>query len=111
MARTLKLERARSDCWRQFGIGSQAKQLQAPRLRPRTPLLAVFDNDRNLGRDAGGQVLQAQIARGVSDRIKTVLWFSDLRNYTRISDSAPSEEIVPLLNDYAAAIVSTIHQH
>ena len=41
-----------------------------------------------LGRDAGQRVLQGRIARGVADRIKTVLWFSDLRNYTRISDSA-----------------------
>jgi adenylate cyclase len=54
-----------------------------------------------LGRDAGRRVLQGRIARGVADRIKTVLWFSDLRNYTRISDNAPPEEIIPLLNDYA----------
>ena len=40
-----------------------------------------------------------------------MLWFSDLRNYTRISDSAPPEEIIPLLNDYADAIVSAIHEH
>jgi adenylate cyclase len=40
-----------------------------------------------------------------------VLWFSDLHNYTRISDSAPPEEIIPLLNDYADAIVSAIHEH
>ena len=64
-----------------------------------------------LGRDAGRRVLQGRIARGVADRIKTVLWFSDLRNYTRISDSAPPEEIIPLLNDYADAIVSAIHEH
>jgi adenylate cyclase len=64
-----------------------------------------------LGRDAGRRVLQGRIARGVADRIKTVLWFSDLRNYTRISDNAPPEEIIPLLNDYADAIVSAIHEH
>ena len=64
-----------------------------------------------LGRDAGRRVLQGRIARGVADRIKTVLWFSDLRNYTRISDSAPPQEIIPLLNDYADAIVSAIHEH
>src|SRR6202023_3576316 len=64
-----------------------------------------------LGRDAGRRVLRGRIARGVADRIKTVLWFSDLRNYTRISDSAPPEEIIPLLNDYADAIVSAIHEH
>jgi adenylate cyclase len=64
-----------------------------------------------LGRDAGRRVLRGRIERGVADRIKTVLWFSDLRNYTRISDSAPPEEIIPLLNDYADAVVSSIHEH
>ena len=64
-----------------------------------------------LGRDAGRRVLRGRIERGVADRIKTVLWFSDLRNYTRISDTAPPEEIIPLLNDYAEAIVSSIHQN
>ena len=64
-----------------------------------------------LGRDAGRRVLQGRIVRGVADRIKAVLWFSDLRNYTRISDSAPPDEIIPLLDDYADAIVSAIHQH
>ena len=47
----------------------------------------------------------------MADRIKTVLWFSDLRNYTRISETAPPEEIIPLLNDYAEAVVSSIHEH
>jgi adenylate cyclase len=64
-----------------------------------------------LGRDAGRRVLQGRIARGVADRIKAVLWFSDLRNYTRISDTSPPEQIIPLLNDYADAIVSAIHEH
>ena len=64
-----------------------------------------------LGRDAGRRVLRGRIERGVADRIKAVLWFSDLRNYTRISDSAPPEQIIPLLNDYADAIVSAIHQN
>ena len=64
-----------------------------------------------LGRDAGRRVLRGRIERGVTDRIKTVLWFSDLRNYTRISDTSPPEDIIPLLNDYAEAIVSSIHQH
>ncbi len=64
-----------------------------------------------LGRDAGRRVLRGRIERGVADRIKTVLWFSDLRNYTRISESSPPEEIIPLLNDYAEAVVSSIHQN
>jgi adenylate cyclase len=62
-----------------------------------------------LGRDAGRKVLGGRIVRGVADRIEAVLWFSDLRNYTRISDSADPEQIIPLLNEYAGAILSAIH--
>ena len=40
-----------------------------------------------------------------------MLWFSDLRSYTRISDSAAPEQIIPFLNDYADAIISAIHEH
>jgi adenylate cyclase len=64
-----------------------------------------------LGRDAGRRVLSGRIARGVAERIEAVLWFSDLRNYTRISDTSSPEQIIPLLNDYADAVVSAIHQH
>jgi adenylate cyclase len=63
-----------------------------------------------LGRDAGRRVLRGGIARGVADRIEAVLWFSDLRNYTRIADTSPAEQIIPLLNDYADAVVSSIHR-
>ena len=61
-----------------------------------------------LGRDAGRLVLAGRIGRGVSERIDAVLWFSDLRGYTRISDTAEPEQIIPLLNDYAEAIISAV---
>src|SRR5262249_35609385 len=61
-----------------------------------------------LGRDAGRRVLSGRIMRGVADRIDAVIWFSDLRGFTRITDSAP-EQVIPLLNDYADVIVSAIH--
>jgi adenylate cyclase len=64
-----------------------------------------------LGRDAGRRVLRGGIARGVADRIEAVLWFSDLRNYTRISDTSSPEHIIPMLNDYADAVVSAIHEN
>ena len=63
-----------------------------------------------LGRDAGQRVLGGRIARGVADRISAVLWFSDLRGYTTITDTAPPDEIIPLLNDYADAVISAIHE-
>jgi adenylate cyclase len=62
-----------------------------------------------LGRDAGQRVLRGQIARGVPDRVETVLWFSDLRGYTKISDTAAPDQIIPLLNSYAETIIGAIH--
>ncbi len=61
-----------------------------------------------LGRDAGQRVLSGRILRGVAERIDAVLWFSDLRGFTAITDSAPAHEIIPLLNDYADAAISAI---
>ena len=63
-----------------------------------------------LGRDAGRRVLGGRIVRGIAERIDAVVWFSDLRGFTRITDTTP-EQAIPLLNDYSDAIVSAIHEH
>lgn len=63
-----------------------------------------------LGRDAGRRVLEGRIQRGVADRIDAALWFSDLRSYATITDTAPPGEIIPLLNDYAEAVITAIHE-
>jgi len=63
-----------------------------------------------LGRDAGQRVLHGKIMRGIAERIDAVIWFSDLRGFTRITDAAP-EQVIPLLNDYFDAIVSAIQDH
>ena len=62
-----------------------------------------------LGRDAAEHVLRGRIARGVTERINTVLWFSDLRGSTAISESIEPDEIIPFLNDYAQASIDAIH--
>jgi adenylate cyclase len=61
-----------------------------------------------LGRDAGRRVLSGRIRRGIADRIGAALWFSDLRDFTRMAEAAPEEQLIPFLNDYADAIVSAI---
>ena len=63
-----------------------------------------------LGRDAGQRVLSGRIVRGIAERIDAVVWFSDLRGFTHITDTTP-EQVIPLLNEYADVIVSTIHEH
>jgi len=63
-----------------------------------------------LGRDPGQRVLSGRIVRGIAERIDAVVWFSDLRGFTRIIDTAP-DQVIPLLNDYSDVIVSAIHEH
>jgi adenylate cyclase len=63
-----------------------------------------------LGRDASEQVLRGRISRGVTERISAVLWFSDLRGSTAISESIGPDEIIPFLNDYAQAAIDAIHE-
>jgi adenylate cyclase len=62
-----------------------------------------------LGRDASEQVLRGRIARGVTERINAVLWFSDLRGSTAIGEGVEPGEIIPFLNDYAQAAIDAIH--
>jgi len=63
-----------------------------------------------LGRDPGQQVLAGRITRGIAERIHAVLWFSDLRSFTTISDSVSPDQIIPLLNDYAEAVISAVER-
>ena len=63
-----------------------------------------------LGRDASEQVLSGKITRGVTEKIKAVLWFSDMRGSTAISESLSPDEIIPFLNDYAQASIDAIHE-
>ena len=62
-----------------------------------------------LGRDAGRRVLAGRIRRGIAEPIGAVLWYSDLRGFTRITDQAPPQQVIPLLNDYAEAVISAVH--
>src|ERR1700704_2726074 len=62
-----------------------------------------------LGRDASEQVLRGRMSRGVTERIKAVLWFSDLRGSTAIGERIGPDEIIPFLNDYAQASIDAIH--
>ena len=59
-----------------------------------------------LGRDAGRRVLQGRMSRGVVEKINAVMWFSDMQGYTALSESIESDQLIPLLDDYAEAAIS-----
>jgi adenylate cyclase len=62
-----------------------------------------------LGRDPGRRVLQGGIMRGRVEKISAVLWFSDLTGYTRLSEEVSSDQMITLLNDYAEAVITSVH--
>ena len=82
----------------------------SPSRAPRSRKVADTLVEVYLGRDAGQRVLKGRIQRGVADRIEAALWFSDLRSFTTITDTAKPTEIIPLLNDYAEAVITAIHE-
>ena len=95
---------------------------QAALLRRLVPILALAIKTRSLariaatlaetylGRGAGRRVMGGRIERGVAEKLKAVLWFSDLRGFTGITDTAAPGQIIPLLNDYAEAVITSIHE-
>lgn len=64
-----------------------------------------------LGRDAGRRVVSGEIERGATQTLPAILWFSDLRGFTRLADTLPKGELVPLLNDYADVLACVVHEH
>jgi adenylate cyclase len=62
-----------------------------------------------LGRDAGRRVLAGRMSRGAVDKIHAVLWFSDIRDYTALSEAMVSDQLIPLLDDYAEAVISAVY--
>jgi adenylate cyclase len=64
-----------------------------------------------LGSHAAERVLAGNIVRGRAEPIRSVVWFSDLTGFTRISDTSSGEEVLALLNQYAEAQVEEIEAH
>jgi adenylate cyclase len=61
-----------------------------------------------LGQDAGARVVAGEIRRGEAQAIDAVLWFSDLRGFTRLADTVEPASLMGLLNGYAERLVSAI---
>lgn len=64
-----------------------------------------------LGEDAGHQVLTGKIERGSVEAIRAVIWFSDLRGFTSLSDTLPREILIEVLNDYLEEMARPVHDN
>ena len=56
--------------------------------------------DTYLGPDAGARVLDGQIRRGDGERIHAVIWYSDMRDSTRLADRLDPHVFIERLNRY-----------
>ncbi len=56
--------------------------------------------DAYVGRAAGRRILAGEVKRGDGQTIEAVIWYCDLRGFTRASDTLPRDAIITLLNDY-----------
>jgi adenylate cyclase len=66
--------------------------------------------DTYVGRISGQRVLQGQIKRGQGEDVRAIIWFSDLRGFTELSDALPNEELIALLNDYFGALTRAVEE-
>jgi adenylate cyclase len=73
-------------------------EVQALRFTART-LLETY-----VGRQAGARVLEGAIRRGMGETIRAVVWLSDLRDFTELSERLPRDELITLLNQYFGGV-------
>ncbi|WGD50397.1 adenylate/guanylate cyclase domain-containing protein [Bradyrhizobium sp. CB1650] len=67
--------------------------------------------DTYVGNRAGARILGGQIRRGHTDTMQAVIWLSDLRGFTALSDRLPAETVVEILNQYFDCQVTAIRGH
>lgn len=64
-----------------------------------------------LGPQTGPRVLAGQIRRGTGEAIAAVLWSSDLRSFTQISDDLSGEDVITMLDQVFDAQANAIRRH
>jgi adenylate cyclase len=53
-----------------------------------------------IGKRTSAKVLSGMIKRGDAEFIESALWFSDLRNFTSITETLPAQLVLDMMNEY-----------
>jgi adenylate cyclase len=64
--------------------------------------------DTYLGHRTGQKVLKGLIRRGDGEVINLALWYSDLRDFTRMTDTLPPAQLFDLLNSYFELVSAAV---
>jgi adenylate cyclase len=67
--------------------------------------------DTYVGNSAGERILAGDIRRGHAEAMRAVIWLSDLRGFTALSDRLEPETVVDILNQYFDCQVPPIRKH
>ena len=67
--------------------------------------------DVYLGKNAARRVFAGAFQRGKGELIDAAIWFSDMRDFTALTDGTPPARVVEVLDDYFDAVASAIAEH
>lgn len=67
--------------------------------------------DTYIGPAAGRKVLSGSIRRGTGEPMVAVIWVSDLRGFSALTDRLPSTDVLAVLNAYFECLTASITRH
>jgi adenylate cyclase len=62
-----------------------------------------------VGKRTGEKVLSGMIQRGDADVINAALWFSDLRDFTHLTETLPAKQVLEMLNEYFEFVAAAVN--
>ncbi len=94
----------------------QALQLLLPMLALNLDIIALTRIAENVltayvGERSGARVLAGEIKRGSGEMIDAIVWVSDMRDYTGLSDRLAGEDLIRLLNAYFERLVEAVQSY
>ncbi len=73
--------------------------------------LSVALLDTYVGERTGRRVLEGKIRRGDGEEIDAALWFSDLRNFTHMTETLDPPEMLAVLNTYFEFVYNAVRTY
>lgn len=104
----------RSDGFTEAEVGSIERLLRVFALHVERHIVQrIVGNvlDTYLGAAAGGRVLEGSIARGSGQAIRAVIWVSDLRGFTDLTNRLAGADVTALLNAYFERLAGAVLDH
>lgn len=63
-----------------------------------------------LGRNTGERILSGEIVRGKAEGIRAAIWYTDIRDFTTLSDQLDRDAIIDLLDEYFERTVQAVEE-